>query len=312
MTESAFPFEGQSVSEQDFDGWARQLTGHVSGIGSGLTMTVGQDTRSITIQPGWALVDGTCYRLDAALTLAGDANTGGDDVYDFVVLTRTASGSNPRITASLVRQSATTPSWTQDEGGAWQQPLGYVPLAAGSAVYSAATVTEVSPRLTGGIATGATGNVPAASVPPATMLWDPVASRLALSDGAAWLGIPTGATGDTPWNEHSDWGQQTIARGTAGRQVCSITLQAGARGAVLAMCVIGVSSRNNAAVTFASNNVRHRWHSHGSAASTQVAWMDLIHADAPYAPVTCTILASVDGAGSDVTLGESHVMGVGL
>lgn len=153
MSETGYPFQGQTVTDSMFRAWAAQFAG--SRIGSGLTVTASGTT--VTLAPGTAIVNGCGYVLDAPLALAAPANTGGARrLWVRLKLDPTAQS----VTAGLVAGTGTTePAWQRTTGGVWEEPIAYVAQAAGSSTVG--SVTDVAPRggSTGGVYTGGETNL---------------------------------------------------------------------------------------------------------------------------------------------------------
>lgn len=143
MTEYSYPFNSQTVTETQFRGWARQFAG--SHVHSGLTVANVTGARQLTVQPGFATVDGTAYWLDTQLTLSGSTNTSGGTRRDWVVIIldpSKASGSKTSITLRA-GSGTSTPSWKMTQAGVYELPIAYADLPNGGAAYS--TPVSVAP-----------------------------------------------------------------------------------------------------------------------------------------------------------------------
>jgi hypothetical protein len=149
MTQSAWPFSGQTVSEAQFRAWARQAFG--SRIYQGLTVSTSTTGRQLTVSAGLATVDGCAYMSDSAVTLDVDANTTGQARRVYAVL-RLDPTATPQIQLATVNGPAGggAASFTQTDTGVYEFPLGYATVTAGqsggwSSATSAATALA-SPR----------------------------------------------------------------------------------------------------------------------------------------------------------------------
>lgn len=130
MTQSAWPFSGQTVSEAQFRAWARQAFG--SAIYQGLQVSTSTTGRQLTVGPGLATVDGCAYMSDSTVTLDVDANTTGLSRRVYVVL-RLDPAATPRIQLVTVNGPAGggPASFTQTETGVYEYPLAYAIVTAG-------------------------------------------------------------------------------------------------------------------------------------------------------------------------------------
>lgn len=132
MTQSAWPFSGQTVSEAQFRAWARQAFG--SRIYQGLTVSTSTTGRQLTVGAGLAIVDGCAYMSDATVTLDVDANTTGQSRRVYAVL-RLDPTSTPQIQLVTVNGPAGggAATFTQTDTGIYEFPLAYATVTAGQA-----------------------------------------------------------------------------------------------------------------------------------------------------------------------------------
>lgn len=139
MTQSAWPFSGQTVSEAQFRAWARQAFG--SRVHHGLTVTTSTTGRQLTVSAGLATVDGCAYLSDATVTLNVDANTTGTTRRVYAVL-RLNPAATPQIQLVTVNGPAGggAATFTQTDTGIYEFPLAYATVTAGqSGGWSSAT-----------------------------------------------------------------------------------------------------------------------------------------------------------------------------
>ncbi|MEE8725553.1 MAG: hypothetical protein SOH95_05525 [Bifidobacterium crudilactis] len=162
MTQSAWPFSGQTVSEAQFRAWARQAFG--SSVYQGLTVTASTTGRQLQVTAGLAVVDGCAYMSDSTVTLDVDANTTGLARRVYAVL-RLDPQATPRIQLVSVNGPAGggEASFTQTDTGIYEFPLAYVTVTAGqaggwSSSTSAVTTVAVPSNRNGVVATATDGN----------------------------------------------------------------------------------------------------------------------------------------------------------
>lgn len=143
MTQSAWPFSGQTVSETQFRAWARQAFG--SRIYQGLTVSTSTTGRQLTVGAGLATVDGCAYMSDSTVTLDVDANTTGQARRVYAVL-RLDPTATPQIQLATVNGPAGggAATFTQTDTGVYEFPLAYATVTAGqSGGWSSATSSAV-------------------------------------------------------------------------------------------------------------------------------------------------------------------------
>lgn len=132
MTQSAWPFSGQTVSEAQFRAWARQAFG--SRVYQGLSVATSTTGRQLTVTAGLAVVDGCAFMSDSTVTLDVDANTTGLARRVYAVL-RLDPQATPRIQLVAVNGPAGggEASFTQTDTGVYELPLAYATVTAGQA-----------------------------------------------------------------------------------------------------------------------------------------------------------------------------------
>jgi hypothetical protein len=143
MTQSAWPFSGQTVSEAQFRAWARQAFG--STVYQGLTVSTRTTGRQLTVTAGLATVDGCAYMSDSTVTLNVDANTTGQPRRVYAAL-RLDPSTTPKIQLVTVNGPAGggAATFTQTDTGVYEFPLAYATVTAGqSGGWSSSTSSAI-------------------------------------------------------------------------------------------------------------------------------------------------------------------------
>lgn len=133
-------------------GGTRADSGVVLGNGSGQldSLQVTQNSpagMSVLLNIGTALVDGTTYENDAALTLSISSNASGNPRIDTVILRKSWAGQTVRavVLAGTPAASPVPPTLTQSAGVTWEIPIADIAVANGAV---SITTSNITPRAT--------------------------------------------------------------------------------------------------------------------------------------------------------------------
>jgi len=118
--------------------------GYKHGVTSGLVVTAGVGTRTVSISGGTAVLPGLVIDVDAIASLTFAANGGSSNRTDYVVLEANWVTSTCQVVV-VQGTSATPPALTQVEGSLWQMPLARVTLTPGVTTLSGTAVSVAKP-----------------------------------------------------------------------------------------------------------------------------------------------------------------------
>lgn len=152
MTQTSWPFDSQTSTENDWSRLLRYLTmnpaGGVIGVPGGTDVQPYADSTGmqVKIRVGSAIVRGHAYLTDAVVTLAVGA-AGANPRIDAIVLELdpTANVILPKIVAGTPAVSPVAPTLTQTDTGVYQLLIGTVSVPASSSTVSAGQVTDYRP-----------------------------------------------------------------------------------------------------------------------------------------------------------------------
>ncbi|WP_031513719.1 tail fiber domain-containing protein [Streptomyces sp. NRRL F-5123] len=144
MTQSSYPFDGQSVSEAQFSRFFRELASH-SGVadtlgGTSFAVTGDSSGMQVKVAPGFAIIRGHAIQSTAIETMAIAAASGAQR-YDRVVLRLDPTANSILIAVVKGTSGAGAPALTQTDTGIYEFPLATVSVPAGAATITASQVT---------------------------------------------------------------------------------------------------------------------------------------------------------------------------
>lgn len=145
MTQTSYPFDGQTVTESQFSAFFRELSN--SGVcdgpsGTSLKASATGTNMIVSVQPGFAIVRGFAYNSTAVEPLTIAAAHASLARVDRIVLRADPSVNSVVLAVITGTPGAGAPALTQTDTGIYETPLANVAIPAGATVIQVAGVTD--------------------------------------------------------------------------------------------------------------------------------------------------------------------------